>query len=50
MLLRATEPFRDLDRLAQQLLGTRHEPSCGDGDGRRWRRVTASSSSSTCQA
>ena len=33
MLLRTADPFRDLDRLTQQLLGT-HEPSCGDGDGR----------------
>ena len=27
MLLRTTDPFRDLDRLAQQMLGTTSRPS-----------------------
>ena len=33
MLLRTTDPFRDFDRLTQQLLGTTKRP-VGDADGR----------------
>ena len=33
MMLRPTDPFRDFDRLTQQLLGT-SKSSCGDADGR----------------
>ena len=45
MLMR-TDPFRDLDRLTQQLLGTSARPSAMLMDA--WRKVTTSSSSSTC--
>ena len=36
MLLRTTDPFRDFDRLASQLLGSggHDEPSRRDADGR----------------
>ena len=47
MLMR-TDPFRDLDRLAQQVLGTAARPAVMPMDA--WREGDRSSSSSTCRA
>ena len=49
MLLRTTDPFRDFDRLTQQLLGTTKPPR-GDADGRLARGRHVRPSSSTCPA
>ena len=47
MLMR-TDPFRDFDRLAQQVLGTAARPAVMPMDA--WREGISSSSSSTCPA
>jgi len=47
MLMR-TDPFRELDRLTQQVLGTAARPAAMPMDA--YRQVTASTSASTCPA
>lgn len=47
MLMR-TDPFRDLDRLTQQVFGTPARPAVMPMDA--WREETSSSSNSTCPA